>query len=291
MKLHRALPAILLLAVMAGASPLRAQSDPVGEPCEAAKGTIAWGKHLKIPVETRLLASAYRKAWAEACARKKGVDLGALLTQADALSDALSALLRKVRVSGKAADALHEELYEVYPTFLPAIQGSVIEFEYVEAMLDTFRDLAEWGNAADKAFFARYELLFGDDFKAPVWIMRTWDYGGCARLASYDFIAGLAAVDALRKLVTARAYVVRLNAYESRLKAMLERLDAEPTTKKGALLSCTRPDLVPGKLEKLVTAIAGRSGYEAAAVGLARTLGKIRGGTLSVKLDPTAPKN
>ncbi|MDH3235390.1 MAG: hypothetical protein OEQ29_17860, partial [Alphaproteobacteria bacterium] len=148
MKLTRLAGACLLLSSMT-AAPVMAQSskEAVAQPCRAAAAPVRYGRILRVPAKLKTEIASYRRGWAAACAKGGGASLGALLTQAERIKTGMMKAITARRPQGKTADRLHDELSKVYPRFVPAMQGSIIEFEFFEPMLAVFKAHVRLGNA------------------------------------------------------------------------------------------------------------------------------------------------
>jgi hypothetical protein len=274
---------ILFAGLSPGAAWAQNGYEAAQKPCVAAKASVRWGNTLRVSPAVKAAAEQYRSGWRAACAKGGGASLAALLNQADLIAATLERELQKNPAKGKAVDAQHTALAEVFPTFLPAILGSVIEYEFVLPLLFVYKAKASLGDAQDKAFFAAHGLLFGDDFKAPPWVQRTWDYGGCARLSTYDFAAGLTTADRLRRAAARPAYLRRLTEYETRMREFFETLTGAPYNKANSLFTCDKPEAVAANLGKALASVEKRPGFGKAATSLKTVLALLKSGALTIK--------
>ena len=227
-------PCFLLAIASAGPASAQSSKSAVNQPCKAAVSPVRYGKILRIDHKLKAEIAAYRRSWAAACAKRGGASLGGLLTRAERIKAGMTKAIAARRPQGKTADGLHEQLSKVYPTFVPAMEGSIIEFEFFEPMLAVFRAHLRLGNAEDRDFFASHDRLFGGDFKAPPWIERTWDYGGCIRLGrwspqgaprpGYDFVAAASDIARLKVVLRTRWYREKVTTLEARMLRTLATL-------------------------------------------------------------------
>jgi len=286
----------LLLSMMV-AAPVAALSSEgaVAEPCKAAVSPVRYGRILKLPAKLKTEIAAYRRGWAAACAKGREASLGVLLTRADRIKAGMMQAIAARRPQGKTADRLHDELSKVYPTFVPAMQGSIIEFEFFEPILAVFKGNIRLGNAEDRAFFESHARLFGGDFKAPPWIERTWDYGGCIRLGrwsphgparpGYDFVAAARDIARLKVVLRTRWYREKVTALESRMLRALATLPQQRGGKgKTPLIDAcgTKAESVDA-MQSIVRALrTNHSAYRRAAAAIRRTLKAIESGRVRV---------
>lgn len=296
MRLALLAAACLLLSSMA-AAPAAAQSSKgaVAEPCRAAVSPVRYGRILRLPATLKTEMASYRRGWAAACAKGRGASLGDLLAQTERIKAGMMKAITARRPQGKTADRLHGELSKVYPTFVPAMQGSIIEFEFFEPMLAVFKAHIRLGNAEDRAFFESHTRLFGSDFKAPPWIERTWDYGGCIRLGrwspngtprpGYDFVAAARDIARLKVVLRTRWYREKVTTLEARMLRALATLPQQRGGKGKVPLidACgTKAEAVTA-MQSIVRAMrTNHSAYRRAAAAIRRTLKAIETGRVRV---------
>lgn len=295
MRIAAAIGACLLLAT-ASAAPASAQSSrsTVGQPCKAAVSPVRYGRILRLNSKLKAEIAAYRRSWAAACAKRGGASLGALLTQAERIKAGMMKAIAARRPQGKTADRLHEQLSKVYPTFVPAMEGSIIEFEFFEPMLALFKAHLRLGNAEDRAFFQSYDRLFGGDFKAPPWIERTWDYGGCIRLGrwsphgaprpGYDFVAAASDIARLKVILRTRWYREMVTTLEARMLRTLATLPQKRGKGKAPLIdACGTKAEAVAEMKRIATRLRGKhTAYRRARAALRRTLKAIAAGRVRV---------
>jgi len=276
--------------------PVTAQSTKraVEQPCKSAVAPVRYGKILKVSKKTKLEIAAYRRAWARACAKGGGASLNALLLRAGRVKAGMNKAIAATRAQGKRADRLHTQLSKVYPRFVPAMVGSVIEFEFFEPMLPVFKAHLRLGNAEDRAFFASHARLFGGDFKAPPWIERTWDYGGCIRLgrwtphgkrrAGYNFVAAAGEIARLKATLKGVWYRRQVVALETRMLQALTKLPQLRQKGKPAVIdACGTSAEALGAMRRTAMAFArGHSTYRRAAAGLQRTIAAVETGRVRI---------
>lgn len=284
----------VFLAIIAAPPVLAEQKPAVERPCRAATAPERYGKILHIPAKLKAEVAAYRRSWAKACQRKGGASLGALLARAERIKAGMLKAIGKRRPQGRTADRLHTQLSKLYPRFIPAMQGSIIEFEFFEPMIDVFMAHARLGNAEDKMFFRTYARLFGGDFKAPPWIERTWDYGGCVRLGhwapygamrpGYDFVRAARDVAILKTVLRSPWYRDKVIALETRMLQSLTRLQRPRGKGKPAVIdACGTKAEAVGAMRRIADAFRTKhSAYRRAGAGLRRTLAAIEAGKVRV---------
>ncbi|HUT51336.1 MAG TPA: hypothetical protein VM325_18550 [Alphaproteobacteria bacterium] len=257
--------------------------------------TVRYGRILRLPAKLKTEIASYRRGWAAACAKGRGASLGALLLRAERIKTGMIKAITVRRPQGKTADCLHGELSNVYPSFVPAMQGSIIEFEFFEPMLAVFKAHIRLGNAEDRGFFESHTRLFGGDFKAPPWIERTWDYGGCIRLGrwsphgpprpGYDFVAAARDIARLKAALRTRWYREKVTTLEARMLRALASLPQRRGGKGKAPLidACGSKAEAVAAIRQITVGLGGKhSAYRRAAAALRRTLTAIEAGRVRV---------
>lgn len=270
--------AALLLALSAAAAEAQSRRQAPGgaAPCAAAAGKVEYGRLLQIPDALKGEVEAYRAAWREACAKKKGASLGALLARADALSKAFTTLLDKSGIKETKYEELHELLQTAYPRFVPAFHGSMIEYEYFEPDLAVYARHVAMGDGEDKLFFASYRQRYGTDPHAFPWVKRTWDHGGCVRFGAFDWAAAVARIESLEGQVKSEAYKRRLAELKDRIRSYLTEPAAKRDGKKPVVDSCIPRARTLAELDKTAKGLAARKGWEKTVAGLKKTVDDIR---------------
>ncbi|MBL8663038.1 MAG: hypothetical protein JNM29_09440 [Candidatus Odyssella sp.] len=271
--------ALALMSVHAGAETRRAAAGP----CAAAAAKPDYGRVLPIPDALRAETEAYRAAWREACAKKKGASLGALLARGDALGKAYTAAIDKSGIKETKYEALHALLGTAYPKFIPAFAGSMIEYEYFEPDLAVFARQAAMGDAEDKLFFASHRLLYGADPHAFPWLKRTTHFGGCVRFGEFDWPGAVARIETLEGKVKAAAYRTRLAELKQRIQTYLSKPAFEREAgRKPVVDSCAPKARTLAEIETIAKALAARKGWEKAAAGLRKAADDIRANRVEV---------
>lgn len=271
--------ALTLACADAGAEARRGASGP----CAAAAAKPDYGRVLPIPDALKAETEAYRAAWREACAKKKGASLGALLARGDALGKAYVAVIDKSGIKETKFEELHDLLGTAYPKFIPAFAGSMIEYEYFEPDLAAFARLAAMGDAEDRLFFASHRALYGTDPHAFPWLKRTTHFGGCVRFGEFDWPGAVARIESLEGKVKGAAYRTRLAELKQRIQGYLSKPAFEREAgKKPVVDSCAPKARTLTELEKIAKALAARKGWEKAAAGLRKAADDIRANRVEV---------
>jgi hypothetical protein len=182
-------------------------------------------------------------------------------------------------------DELQQAFSETYPSFIPAFEGSLIEFQYFTPNLDDFRDNEVLGTDEDRHFLNAYTELLGDATLYP-WLMQTWDHGGCVRFGEYKWADVLKSLDALRAAVKGQAYREMTDRLEEALKDQWQTLGmAAEEGKPPVICSCENRSAVVPDLETILAAIADRPGYDATRAALKRTLAGVEAGAVPVLVE------
>lgn len=294
---------LLCLAVLAAPPVLAERKRAVERPCRAATAPLRYGTILRVPAKLKAEIAAYRRGWAAACRRKGGASLGALLARAERIKAGMLKAIGKRRAQGNTADRLHRQLGKVYPSFVPAMEGSIIEYEFFQPMLEVFKAHVRLGNAEDRMFFSSHARLFGGDFKAPPWIERTWDYGGCIRLGrwspagparpGYDFVAASSDIAILMRVLRNGWYRGRVAKIEVRMLQTLTRLPRPRGKGKPAVIdACGTKAEAIGTMRRIADAFRTKhSAYRRAGAGLRRTLAAIETGKVRVCEKASCPNS
>ena len=278
-----ALAALALTLACADAGAETKARRAVSGPCAAAAAKPDYGRVLPIPDALKAETEAYRAAWREACAKKKGASLGALLAKGDALGRAYIAAIDKSGIKETKFEELHALLGTAYPKFIPAFAGSMIEYEYFEPDLAAFARLAAMGDAEDRLFFTNHRALYGTDPHAFPWLKRTTHFGGCVRFGEFDWPSAVARIETLDGKVKAAAYRTRLAELKQRILAYLSKPVFEREAgKKSVVDSCAPKARTVSEFERIAKALAARKGWEKAAAGLRKTADDIRANRVEV---------
>ncbi len=285
---------LCITVLLAAPSVLAEQKRAVERPCRAATAPVRYGAILRVSAKLKAEIAAYRRGWAVACSKGGGASLGALLVRAERIKAGMLKAIGKRRVQGRTADRLHRQLSEIYPLFVPAMEGSIIEYEFFQPMIEVFKAHARLGNAEDREFFKSHARLFGGDFKAPPWIERTWDYGGCIRLGrwsphgparpGYDFVTASSGIARLMTVLRSAWYRGKLAKLEARMLQTLGRLPQSRGKDKPAVIdACGTKAEAIGAMRRIAEAFrTEHSAYRRAGVGLRRTLAAINAGRVRV---------
>lgn len=268
--------AVALAVLAAGAEAQgRRQAAAVG-PCAAATAPVNYGRVLNVPDAIKADVEAYRQGWKEACAKKGGSSLAALLARGDRIGKALTALADKSGIKETKYEELHTLWQETYPRFIPAFHGSMIEYEYIEPELAAFARQAALGDADDKLFFGSQRALYGTDKHSFPWVKRSWDHGGCVLWGRFDWVAAVARIEDLEAKLNAEAYRTRLAELKDRIRNYVTDPAAKRDGKKPVVDSCAPRAQTIAALDKTMRGLQGRKGWEPAAAGLKKTLDEIR---------------
>ncbi len=284
MKRLRAIAAYIL-ALSASVSVAETRNRPADTlaPCSAASAKVEYGRLLAIPDALQAATEAYRAAWRSACARMKGASLGALLAQGDALAKAYREVLDKSGLKETKYEELHKLLGTIYPKFIPAFAGSMIEYEFFEPDLAIFARAAALGDDEDKLFFASHSDLYGTDPYAFPWLMRKTHFGGCVRFGTFDWVGTVARIEALEGKVKGDAYRMRLAELKERIRGYLAKPAVEREAgKKPVVDSCASQTRTLAAFETTAKGLAARKGWETAAAGLRKTAEDIRAGRVEL---------
>ncbi len=271
--------AALALAFLVPDADAQGRRQPAGPtaPCAAASGKVEYGRLLQIPDSLKGEVEAYRAAWREACAKKRGAALHALLARGDAIGKAFVALVDKSKIKETKFEELHELLGTAYPRFMPAFAGAMIEYEYFEPDLAAFARQVAMGDGEDKLFFAAHRQLYGTDPHAFPWLQRSSHVGGCVRFGTYDWLATVARVEELEGRLKAPAYRQRLADLKERIQSYLAKPAVEREAgKKPAVDSCAPKARTIAELEKIAKGLAARKGWEKTAAGLRKAVEDIK---------------
>jgi hypothetical protein len=269
------------LAQAAQEAPGRGQSAA----CVAAKAPADYGTLVKVPDGLKAEIDEYKAEWRAACGSKEPVSLNDLLTRARRIEAAFAPILDAAAADQSHVDDLHLAFSETYPSFIPAFDGSLIEFQYFSPNLDDFRDNEVLGTDEDRHFLNGYTELIGDATLYP-WLMQTWDHGGCVRFGEYKWADALKALDALRASTKGQAYRAMIDSLEEAMKDQWQTLGmAAEEGKPPTICTCENRGAVVPDLETILAAIAERPGYDATRAALKRTLAGVAAGSVPVLVE------
>jgi len=284
-------PLLIAAAVFVGAyasayaeapeTPGRGQSAA----CVAAKASADYGTLIKVPDALKAEIAEYKAHWRAACASKEPVSLHDLLVRARKIEAGFAPILDAAATDQSHVDDLHLAFSETYPSFIPAFEGSLIEFQYFSPNLDDFRDNEVLGTDEDRRFLDAYTELIGDATLYP-WLMQTWDHGGCVRFGEYKWADTLKTLDGLRASVKGPAYRDMIDRLEEAMKEQWQTLGMPAEEgKPPQICTCENRNAVVPDLQSILTAIAQRSGYDATRAALQRTLAGVEAGAIPVQVE------
>ena len=284
--------AVVLALTLALSSAALADGETTSAPgrgesaaCVAAKASADYGTLIKVPDALKDEIAEYKAKWRAACTSKEPVSLNDLLVRARRIETAFAPIVDAAAADQGHVDELHLALSESYPSFIPAFEGSLIEYQFFSPNLDDFRDNEILGTEEDRRFLDSYVTLIGDSALYP-WLMQTWDHGGCLRFGEYKWAGTLKTLDSLRATTRGQAYRDMLDRLEEALKDQWQTLGmAAEEGKPPAICSCESRAAVVPDLETILAAIADRSGYDATRVALKRTLAGVQAGAVPVHVE------
>jgi len=280
---HGAAFALAIVLASAGTALAETRRGPVpAAPCAAAAAPVNYGRLLQAPDALKAEVEAYRQGWKEACVKKGGSSLAALLARGDRIAKAFTAVLDKSGIKETKFEELHEQFQNAYPRFIPAFHGSMIEYEYLEPDMQVYARQTALGDAEDKLFFASHRALYGTDAHSFPWVKRTWDHGGCVRFGEFDWTGAIARIETLEAKLAAAAYRTRLSELKDRVRRYLAEPAAKRDGKKPVVDSCAPRARTIAALEQTARGLAARKGWEPAAAGLRKTLDGIKAGQIEI---------
>jgi hypothetical protein len=188
--------------------------------CVAAYTPLPLGELTGLTHETKNRLIHYRQSWQYVCSGKSDHSIYPLWIEAKELTKTT------YTNSGVLGSALCEENKMIngecatdITAYAPGIKGV-----YAEGMLldftpsrKLFSENIILGTQEDKDFFATYALLGLEDDNFSPWIEQTWDYGGCTKYGSYDWVGVLDTLDKLSKKINNLGYLEEINLYKSEL--------------------------------------------------------------------------
>ncbi len=255
---------------------------PVARPCLAATSRINYGNLIRPRAAVHKDVIAYRRAWKDLCKSRRG-SLNRILTIAARIErgvqQALNAAHKAKRLIGKNADTAHDDLQKRWPQFVPAFMGSIIEFEFFRVQMWVVTRYAKWGDASDKLFFAAEAKIFGNDEKSHPWVQRTWDYGGCTKFGTYDWVGNIRKVDGLRVRLGGW-YRRRLGEYHADVKRTISNW-----SKAKEICTCGAPGTVVAALTRMQAFLQKRHRYRGYSRQIGTTLQRLNTGKAKVLSD------
>lgn len=174
-------------------------------------------KELKdITVEAKNKIINYRQSWQDVCSGKSLRSLYPLWVEAKKIIE--------WRGEGEGyklcfASEAYDECSDITP-YTPGFAGI-----YAEGILQNFTWSQEKfaqntliGTQEDKDFFNTFtNLNIENSSNFSPWVEQTWDYGGCTKYGSYNWVKTLNALDDLSKKVKSPVYLEEINLHRSHL--------------------------------------------------------------------------
>lgn len=256
--------------------------------CQVARAKTAYTDIIQIPDDVESYVAKYKKSWTDLCDQKKSASIHQTLSMAKTLEEKFKPILSSIATQtseGKTdwtkTESIHTYLESELPKFVPAFEGSIIEYEYFQPRFSDFKDVAKYGNAEDKLFFQLYADLRGSS-ELPPWYEMTWDYGGCLRFGEYNWIQAFQKFKKA-KSIKAIQYKKILAEQEKSLKETLEGLYFKFSDKEfNKICTCKKKDAVKSDLEKLVTYLKKEKSQNELVAKLQKTLKAISAGQIPV---------
>ncbi|MGE0733771.1 MAG: hypothetical protein AB7G15_12800 [Alphaproteobacteria bacterium] len=250
--------------------------EVAADPCAAAVAKSRYDPVIAVPAAVRRQIEAYKRGWAELCAARGNASLHRLLVMAEAIQKAFDPILEQAANRPEQIEKAHDAISKQFPSFVPAFDGALIEYQYFAPTLEIFGKYASKGDADDRLFFRYHEIIFGPDAKSVPWIQRTWDHGGCWRFGEMDWPAYFAATKAVTAQAKGKFYVDRVREMDEHLHRMLAGLGQSDGVR-SAICTCRDTGAVAVDLEKIqqllpddAKGIAARASIAKARQGIAR---------------------
>ena len=215
-----------------------------------------YAKSKNISDQTKKLLGQYRTHWQGLCRGQEGFNLGLLWNEADIVTK-----LSHEDAQGYPESDLCDrgENGECVPimAFTPGIEGVYAEgtLQDLVPSQKLFAENIVLGSQEDKDFFTTYNSLNLDNSNsfAP-WVEQTWDYGGCTKYGSYDWVETLNKMDTLLKKVTNTGYIEHINSTRDRLLEDVTDniVDFSSIDSKTEICACGKKEAVLTDLEKVL---------------------------------------
>lgn len=256
--------------------------------CKIARVKSTYTEVFKIPDDIKSYIIVYKKSWTDFCDHKKSASIHEIFSMAKNLEEKFisifnsRSLLPDKQNSGfDKVEEAHNYLEKVLPNFVPAFEGSILEYEYFRPKISEFKEISKYGDNEDKLFFKLLSEMLGD-FMLPPWYETSWDYGGCLRFGEYDWILAYEKLIEAKKIKGAQYNKVILKQQDL-LNKELEDLYFKISDKEfSKICTCKNKNDVKIDLEKLVTYLNKDKAYTSLVANLQKTLEAIKAGQIVV---------
>jgi len=254
--------------------------------CQAARNQPVYPSFINIPEDIKLAVAAYKESWITLCDRKPNSSVHQVFSMAKSLEEkfepVLSSIVKQIGGDWEKATTVHHYFQNIIPGFIPAFEGSIIEYEYFKLRFLDFKEVAKYGDEEDRYFFQLYVNLRGSGMLHP-WYEMTWDYGGCLKFGEYNWIQTFQKLK-LAKDIKDTQYSKVISELGASLSKTLEGLYFKLSNRKfHKICTCNNKDAVRSDLEKMVAYFSENQSNPTLLVTLRKTLNAIKSGEVPVK--------
>lgn len=266
---------LIFLAVLFSANAAHSQANqPLDLPvCQVARAQPVYSSEaIEIIVEVKKLIRTYKKSWVNLCDRKAGSSVYEAFALAKTLEEEFFYLDGTMKGTDmeKAIEIDRVLGYDLIQ-FIPAFEGSYMEYEYFMPRLAVFNQVSKYGTDEDKLFFQLHTDLNGDG-TLPNWYQKTWHYGGCLRFGEYDWVGAFQRLSKAKDIKGIQ-YLKIIDKIESNLQKTLEKLYYKYRDGKfKKICTCKATKAVQIDLEKLFKHLGKIKRYTKLAAKLKATL-------------------
>ncbi len=258
--------------------------------CKVARAKTAYSEDIKIPEDVKSHITAYKKSWSDLCDRIKSASVYQTFSMAKTLEKKFEQILNlrslekkspDENINSKKTDAAHDYLEKELTKFIPAFEGSILEYEFFRPVTSEFKEISKYGNADDKLFFNLLTEMQGDSMLPP-WYEMVSDHGGCLRFGEYDWIMAFEKLKEAKK-IKGTQYINVISELQKSLEEDIEGLYYEFSDKElNDICTCKKKNDVKSDLEKLVTYFNKDKSQSKMVAKLQKILEAIKAGKISV---------
>lgn len=245
---------ILLIGLLPAGVVYSQPGEPLDLPeCEIARAPSTYTSEvIKIPDDVKKNIQEYKKSWIDLCDRKAGSSVYNTFALAKILEDEFTyADLPAKGTRMERAIELDRVLAHDLMQFIPAFQGSYMEYEFFMPRFEIFSQVSIHGTEEDKQFFQLHADLNGNSI-LPNWYQQTWDYGGCFRFGEFDWVEAFQKLKQAKRIKSVE-YRKVIDSIESNLGKTFDRLYFKAQRRKSSkICTCNEKQAVQTDLKKLI---------------------------------------
>lgn len=245
--------------------PINSNSQEFTPPCEAIKNDVYLHPLINFKDSTLKSIVIYRNLWKNVCNKRDSLKYFdsfqySQIIHDNFINDAIADKRYQYPEDPNRETAIkytEEEIKKIWdylnndvPKFLPGIHGQIYDYRNIVFKHDYFVKYSHLGTNIDKKYWALKKYV-GDLGWFPIWLVQTWDYGGCENYGGFDFVKIFRSIKELRQYKLPDIYAKTLAEYEKKLLLMYTfKMPSEKVN--SGVCSCNGFEPIINDLKKIV---------------------------------------